>query len=461
MDKENKTFIERLTSSFIRRAKITLSLSRDTDINSATQNIKNNIDFKGANVYILASAIVIASIGLNVNSIPIIIGAMLISPLMGPIIGIGYSLGVNDTELLKKSAFNLMVMVLISISASFLYFLLSPLQTENPTELLARTNPTIFDVLVAIFGGFVGILEITKRTKGTVLAGVAIATAIMPPLCTAGYGIATGSLIYFFGAIYLFFINSVFISLATFIFVRFQKFPRTTFADPVKERKMKRIIGFISLILIIPSIYSAVIVVQENSFNQSAKTFVEKNKNLSKSYIYDYHISHKYNNSNLEISIAGEALTEMEVESLYRSFEDLGISRKHLTIVQNAANTTADVTNRAVVQSIFERNDIEIKQREKLLQEKDAELKEYKMKEIQYKQITKELLAHHPNIVSLSISRGADINIKDSNTTELIIFIIQCDIPVEEKELKRIKEWLKVRLDFDNIKIIQNHANAE
>ncbi|MDD2294112.1 MAG: DUF389 domain-containing protein, partial [Bacteroidales bacterium] len=192
-----------------------VNVSNYIDIENASDSIKKNIEFRGPNFWVLTFAIIIASVGLNVNSIPVIIGAMLISPLMGPIIGLGLGLGTNDTTLLKHSLSNLGIMVLISIAASSLYFLLSPLEMENPTELLARTNPTIYDVMIALFGGFAGIFEISRKDKGTVFSGVAIATALMPPLCTIGYGIAILNVQYIFGALYLFFINSVFIALAT------------------------------------------------------------------------------------------------------------------------------------------------------------------------------------------------------------------------------------------------------
>ena len=171
-----------------------VNLNEHIDTDKASQYIRSNIEFKGPNAYILAFAIVIASVGLNTNSIPVIIGAMLISPLMGPIFGIGYGLGTNDTAFIKTAFKNLLIMVVISILASSIYFLVSPLELENPTELLARTNPTIYDVLIALFGGFAGIIEISRKDKGTVISGVAIATALMPPLCTAGFGLASGSL---------------------------------------------------------------------------------------------------------------------------------------------------------------------------------------------------------------------------------------------------------------------------
>ena len=210
------------TKSTLRRVLTTFRditrLTDDLDLEGATANITRNISFKGPNVYILVTAIVIASVGLNVNSIPVIIGAMLISPLMGPIIGVGYSMGINDMQTLRKAAKNLLIMVSISVVVSLIYFLITPLSLSNPTELLARTRPTIFDVMIALFGGFAGIFEQCRKEKGTVFSGVAIATALMPPLCTAGYGLATGNFTSFLGALYLFCINCLFITMATLQF---------------------------------------------------------------------------------------------------------------------------------------------------------------------------------------------------------------------------------------------------
>ena len=210
-------------------------------------NIRGMVEFKGTNLWVLMFAIIIASIGLNVNSTAVIIGAMLISPLMGPIMGIGYGVGINDFELIKRSIRNIGLAVLISLISATLYFLISPL-SEARSELLARTTPTLWDVLIALFGGFAGILATTRKEKSNVIPGVAIATALMPPLCTAGYGLATGHLSYFFGAFYLFFINMVFIALATVIFVGYLKPPHKQFVDAAVERRVRNYI--VALVLI-------------------------------------------------------------------------------------------------------------------------------------------------------------------------------------------------------------------
>ena len=224
--------------SFKFRLNKIVNMDDDLDREGASRSIRGGVPFRGANVFILSCAIVIASVGLNVNSIPVIIGAMLISPVMGPILGFGFGLGIQDNRLVRDSLKNFLIMVTISIGASSLYFILSPLHLENPTELLARTNPTIYDVLIALFGGFAGILEQSRRKKGTVLSGVAIATALMPPLCTVGYGLSQMNPRYVFGALYLFVINSIFIALATFVTVKYLRYPLV--ADGDAKRRLSR-----------------------------------------------------------------------------------------------------------------------------------------------------------------------------------------------------------------------------
>ena len=270
-----------------------INLSDHIDTTAAEQSIRSNIYFKGPNAWILSFSIIIASIGLNINSIPVIIGAMLISPLMGPIFGIGLSLGISDIDLLKEAGKNLLTMMAISLFASCLYFLITPLNLSNPTELLARTNPTIYDVLIALFGGSAGIFEQCRKEKGTVFSGVAIATALMPPMCTAGYGLANGNLHYFFGALYLFFINCVFIALATYIAAKLLHFRPKSFTDAKIEKRTKWILTILMLIFIVPSIWSAVVMIQNNNFEDKANGFVKENSSLGNSIIYDYNISHE------------------------------------------------------------------------------------------------------------------------------------------------------------------------
>lgn len=431
-----------------------LSLTEYIDVETASQNIKNAKDFKGPNVYILIAAIFIASVGLNVNSIAVIIGAMLISPLMGPIIAIGYGLGIHDTDTLKKSGKNFLIMVTISIITSCAYFLLSPLELENPSELLARTNPTLFDVLIAIFGGFAGILEICRKDKGTVFSGVAIATALMPPLCTAGYGLANLNFAHFIGALYLFFINSIFISLATFITVKSIKFPATKFTDPEREKKVTRIITVLTILIIIPSIISAINVIKENDFAQRVSKFIANNKTINKSYIYDYTINSKTNPPTLEISLAGGALSDDEIEILLSSAGMYGLEKENIKIIQQAAMQGNEFNETEIVKSIFERNDNEILKKDKYIRQIEQELRLYKKKDIPVEQMSRELRAQYPSIVSLSIARGQSISSDTTGIREQVIFIIGSTSKITGENLDQLEKWLKIRIDFDNLKII-------
>lgn len=448
---DNKNIIRRLLVILRDIARV----SDDLDLQGATANITRNISFKGPNVYILVAAIVIASVGLNVNSIPVIIGAMLISPLMGPIIGIGYGMGVNDMTLLRKAAKNLLIMVIFSLTASFLYFLLTPLSMENPSELLARTNPTIFDVLIALFGGFAGIIEISRKEKGSVFSGVAIATALMPPLCTCGYALATGQWNYFIGAIYLFFINSVFIALATFLTVKHLHFPEASFSDPLRQRKVHRTISVLTVILIIPSIYSAIIVTKENRISLRVNEFIKENKTLSRSYIYDYDIDFHKKPAQIRISIAGDALSDMEKEVLFQSIEKHGLMRSQLLIQQNVADIKNETGEKALFQSIFERNDQEIRRREELIAKMEKELKQYREQELPYEQVIREILAQYPNIESFSLTRGAEVDPATFQPEETIILLVHWKNPLPAEDCKKIEDWLKVRLSFSNLHLVQ------
>lgn len=441
-------------NSLFQQIKQITNLTDHIDIPGAQNQIKSNIEFRGTNIWILIFAMVIASVGLNVNSIPVIIGAMLISPLMGPIMGIGLALGINDTGLLKKSFKNLLIMTGISIVASTIFFILTPLSLEAPTELLARTNPTIYDVFIALFGGLAGIVEVCKKEKGTVIAGVAIATALMPPLCTAGYGLANGQFLYFLGAFYLYFINSVFIALATFLMIRYLKFPLVKFSDPVKQKKVHRSITAFTIILILPSIYSAITVIKENKFNQAAKRFVSENRTLPDSYIIDYQITHNARRpSVLTISMAGKPLTQKEETLLRELSQRYNISPDQLVINQSGTASPEGIQDKEVVKSIFEQNELEIRKREEVIDKLEAELKKFYSREFPSKQIAKEIAAQYPAVRSITLARGETVT--EGETQEEIIAILKLGASMSSAEKNKLGKWLSIRLDVPAIKIIE------
>ena len=337
------------------------SLSEHVDTAAAEKNIRASIYFRGPNVWILFFSIIIASVGLNVNSIPVIIGAMLISPLLGPVFGIGLGLGINDTGLLKSSLKNVLVMMGISLVASFLYFLITPLNLSNPTELLARTNPTMYDVLIALFGGFAGIFELSRKEKGTVFSGVAIATALMPPLCTAGFGLAKGNLGYFAGALYLFTINCIFIILATYITVKYMKFEQFEYKDAKAGKRARRLITIITVIVVVPSIWSAILMIRENTFNENVAEFVNANKNLYNGYIMDYRTEHR-KGSRAEIYFTGEPLSASDKNNIMESAKEFGLKPEQIIIKEHTIGENTDEAE--ILKGIYERTDSEIVRRE-------------------------------------------------------------------------------------------------
>ena len=335
----------------------------DVDTVSATERIKSAIWFKGPNVWFLAFAIVLASVGLNVNTTAVIIGAMLVSPLMGPIIGTGLALGTNDLDLLKSAAKNLLVMVLISLAASTLFFIISPLDLVNPTELEARTSPTIYDVMIALFGGLAGILENSRKERGTVLSGVAIATALMPPLCTAGYGLAHLNMHFFLGALYLFIINSVFIALATYLMVKYLRFRTVSGIDEETARRRRKIISIVLVIVLIPSIWSAFNLIRENNFERSVKAFVQDNRIVAKrTYITDYTVQKRH----AHLSLSGEALTDSIRTALLDKAAKYRIKPDRISITEHTFGMSQSEMDN-LLDEIYTRTDTEIEENAALI----------------------------------------------------------------------------------------------
>ena len=325
--------------TFLKHFRKIVNIEGHMDTAAASERIRTAIPFHGPNVWILACSILIASAGLNINSTAVIIGAMLISPLMGPIIGIGLSLGTGDAKLLRYSAMNLLIMVIISLIFSTLFFIISPLSPANPTELEARTSPTIYDVLIALFGGFAGILENSRKDRGTVLSGVAIATALMPPLCTAGYGVAHLSWHFFSGAMFLFIINCVFIILATYIIVRYLDYETVGELDRLNSRRNRHITSAILALILIPSLIAAFQMVRDNNFQRRVDQFITGHTILEGSYIYDHKIGPK---RTVTISIAGEPLSDEAWVAFWQDAEKAGLHKEQITLRQNTRTMTRD-----------------------------------------------------------------------------------------------------------------------
>jgi len=363
----------------------------DIDTRDAAQRIKGSISFRGPNAWILAFAIILASVGLNVNSTAVIIGAMLVSPLMGPIIGAGLALGTNDIDLLKSASKNLLVMVVISLMASTLFFLLSPLSLVNPTELQARTSPTIYDVLIAFFGGMAGILENSRKERGTVLSGVAIATALMPPLCTAGYGLAHLNMHFFLGALYLFIINSVFIALATYLMVKYLRFETVSGISEDLAIKRRNLISTILVIILVPSIWSAFALIRSNNFERNVQEFVESNRLIGpRTYIYDYRVKgHK-----AVVAVTGEPLSEDDRASIYIKAGRFNIKQSDLSVLEHSFGLSQqDMEN--ILEDIYTNTNNELDENQALLESMEARLEQMSLEIARLKDQQAQLRAQH------------------------------------------------------------------
>ena len=406
-------------------------------------HIYKNVPYTGTNLWILVFAIFIASLGLNVNSTAVVIGAMLISPLMGPIIGLGMGVGINDLNLLKRSIFNYFFAAAVGLLTSTVYFLISPIN-EAHSEILARVSPNVYDVLIALFGGFAGILATCSKQKGNVIPGVAIATALMPPLCTAGYGLATLNFTYFFGAFYLFFINSVFIGLATLLTVRFLRFPLVHLQDEKAEKRKKLVVGLVVLITFIPSIYFGYSIVQENRFRQSANAFVDKEAYFENDYLLKKDIDTK--TKKITLVFGGAPIVEEQIIALKLKMPYYKLDTSALIIRQGFA--------------YLGKNDnlANSKQVDKAIDDKLAQLAyvqnaidSIKVLDKLSAQIFQELKSLYPDVNSFLL-QPAKVN-TDSLKKNLTIGIIQSDEIISTSEKARIEKWLKVRMNDSTIKV--------
>ncbi|MEO6051604.1 MAG: TIGR00341 family protein [Pyrinomonadaceae bacterium] len=419
------------------------------DFEVVINSVEKGVEFSGTNLWILVFAIFIASLGLNVNSTAVVIGAMLVSPLMGPIMGLGMGMAINDLQLLKKALTNYAFALGIGLVTSTIFFLLSPINDAS-SEILARTSPNIYDVLIALFGGFAGILAMSSRQKGNVIPGVAIATALMPPLCTAGYGLANWNFAYFTGALYLFVINTVFIALATLVTARFLHFPRKHLEDAHDEVVSKRIVWGVVILTLLPSIYFGYDIVQQNRFRQRANQFVENEAVFPNDYLLKKTIDGKA--KTITLTYGGETITENVIEELRSKLGKYQLDGATLKIKQGFAILNGS-----------EKDDKKSQQINTVLNEKEKELKALKDKVAATeaekkdraaaidaekafgKQIFDELKAQYPSISSCSVQRVFSNN--GSEQIPVWNAIIASTTKLKQSDRNRIEEFLKTRVN--------------
>ena len=403
--------------------------------------ISKAVPFQGTNLWILIFAIFVASLGLNVNSTAVVIGAMLISPLMGPIMGIGYSLSINDLPLLKKSLTNYAFAGLVGLAASTVYFLLTPIH-EAHSELLSRTQPNLYDVLIAFFGGLAGILAVCSKQKGNVIPGVAIATALMPPLCTAGYGLATGNMTYFLGALYLYLINSVFISVATYLTVRYLNLPYRQFPDEAARTRSKRIVTIITLVTLLPSIYLAYIIVQQNRFANNAKRFVEMESQLKDNVILDHDIDRV--DRIITISYIGKNISDSTIEVMKNKLKNYDIDACELKINQGLA-----YLNERKVK--VDNNLIEIDKG--LLQSMQLRVDSFERQQKLAGGLYQEIKALYPSLQSAFIQQANLFTDSSSDNNQYLVYLKVGESFTSDKK-ERLTSFLETRLGSTEVNLI-------
>lgn len=431
-------------------------LRKDKDDELQTvESIKKGVEFKGANLWILIFAIFMASLGLNVNSTAVIIGAMLISPLMGPIMGVGLSVGMNDFELMKRSLKSFFITTAFSVTTATIFFLFTPI-AEAQSELLARTSPTIYDVFIALFGGLAGVVALSTKEKGNVIPGVAIATALMPPLCTAGYGLASGNLIYFLGAFYLYFINSVFISLATFLGVRVMHFQRKEFVDKNREKKVRKYIVLIAVLTMCPAIYLTIGIIKETFFMSAANKFITEQLNFENTQVLNKKVYYARDSAEIRVVLIGPEVPQESIAIARNKLKDYKLPNTRLVVLQGMNNDAMDISSiRAMVMEDFYKNSEErLQQQELKIDTLEQSLRKYKSYDELSRKIIPELKVLYPSVTALSISYSLETKVDSMKTDTFALAVLKFSKNPSAGEKAKISEWLKARVGVKKLKLI-------
>lgn len=423
-----------------------LSLTDDkADDDLIDERIRGDIHMKGSNLWILMFAILIASIGLNVNSTAVIIGAMLISPLMGPIMGIGYGAGINDFTLIRRSFKNLAIATLIALITSTLYFSISPLDTAQ-SELLARTTPTVWDVLIGLFGGLAGIVAVTRKEKTNVIPGVAIATALMPPLCTAGFGLATGHWNYFFGAFYLYTINFVFIALSAFLIVRAFHITEKIYVDPDVAKRAQRYIIGVAFATMLPSSYLAYQLVEEEVFKAKASAFVNEHLNFSKTNVAQIKIDPK--TYEVKVFLIGEHISETKLNTISTLMAKAGLKHAQLKVYQNGERDDVDISTLKadIVTDLYKNAQAKIEAKEHEITALHEQIQSTSLQKKLHREIPDEIQTLFPKITKCILSETYSVHPSDQNlSSKYYILNIETKGRLSKNEREIIEKWFTKR----------------
>ncbi|GAB4029454.1 DUF389 domain-containing protein [Spirosoma jeollabukense] len=421
------------------------------------ESIRRGIEFKGINLWTLIFAIFIASIGLNVNSTAVIIGAMLISPLMGPIMGIGFGIGINDLAMIQQALKNLSIAVFISLLTSTVYFFISPLHIAQ-SELLARTSPTVWDAFIAFFGGLAGIVAGSRRDKMTnVVPGVAIATALMPPICTAGYGLASGNLYYFAGAFYLFLINSVCISLATFLIVRFLNYHQKEYPTPEVERRVRNTIWVAVLIVVVPSSYLGYQIVRKTIFEQNAKRFVTNECNFQYRQVINYVARFNRQQSTLELSLVGEPLPKDSINFLRTQMPAYGLTDANLVVKQGSfKDTEIDVNalKTTLADQVIQYSQATISRKDHTIDSLRHYIDLTQTSRLPVPDLRNELKILMPDVQTFTAARSLVMNATSNKPDTVMLVYARFSRRHTAGEKRRIERWLQSRTKSRKIKLL-------
>lgn len=435
-----------------------LSLRGDTDYELNTiEAVKRGVMFKGVNLWTLIFATFIASIGLNVNSPAVIIGAMLISPLMGPILGVGLGAAQYDFALIKKSFKNLLIATLFSIATSWLYFRLTPL-AEAQSELLARTSPTIWDVLIALFGGLTGMVAVASKEKGNPIAGVAIATALMPPLCTAGFGLAVGSMQFFIGALYLYIINSVMIALGTFLVAKLLKYPLVE-VHTDKQRLTKRIITLITVVIIAPSIYLAYNLVKNTVYENNVNRFVAMEFNMPDSQVLRKELIRGENGEKiLKIFVIGSPVDSLGYRRLCAGMERYSLSGTQLNVVNIAGKgEEKDAISSDMFMSLYRANERTAHEKDSVIAALEGELASLRKITVPVKNIAAEVHELFPQVDSIAVAKAEMVCAAGEESSPAVLVVVHCPLGLEDGHAEKMKSWLEKRLEVDRVELFMKH----
>jgi len=417
------------------------------------RQINSGVPFHGANLWVLVFAILIASLGLNVNSTAVIIGAMLISPLMGPIIGMGLAIGITDLDLLKRSITSYLVATTISVATATTYFLITPLN-EAQSELLARTSPTLYDVLIALCGGAAGILAISTKGKGNVIPGVAIATALMPPLCTAGYGLAVGNLSYFLGAFYLFFINTVFIILATYVGVRMLKFEHKQFVNPARMKKVNQYIIGVVILTMIPSAYMTIRIITRSMLNNSSSKFVKAELDYQGTRIISE--ERDDNAKTLNIVAVGKIIPDNELNRAQGLMSKYGLGEYKLNVIQGSQTDSLLLLNKELASATTSTiaNQQKLIEQSAQIQKLESELNAYTRYADLGKDVRREAKAMFPIVRSIAIAKATEAHADTTKTRNYVLAVVDCEGKITPENHRRLSTWLKERVKADSLRLI-------